>query len=47
MGAKIVTDQVKATTAKAGLVRLSVAPADTSTPIAVGDNEPRLGGTPV
>jgi len=41
-GAKLVTDQVLAGSAKAGLVRLSVAPADGSLPIAVGENDPIL-----
>ena len=42
--ARIVTDEVKASTTLAGLVKLSLAAVDTDNPIAVGDNDPRLGG---
>jgi hypothetical protein len=41
-GPRLVTDQVRASAAKAGLVRLSCAPVDGSDPTAVGDNDPRL-----
>jgi hypothetical protein len=40
MGPRLVTDQVRASAAKAGLVRLSCDPA--GDPVAVGDNDPRL-----
>jgi len=42
MGAKIITTLVRATIAKLGIVKLSVAPVDATQPIAVGDNDSRL-----
>lgn len=42
-GPHLLTTETKATTGLAGIVFLSVAPATTGVPIAVGDNDPRLG----
>lgn len=42
---RLAGSQAYATTSVAGITRLSVAPEDASVPIAVGDNDPRLGGS--